>query len=619
MSRILAVANIKGGVGKTTTVVNLSAALAERGYRVLAIDLDPQASLTLSMGVKPEQVSVTIRQMLEPGSTALLPIRESAEGWDFIPTNVDLRILEHELETHPHRIPQVAAGLNPLREKYDFILLDCPASAGPLIGAALAAADQVIIPLTPDYLAFQVSRSLFRIIRAIRQNVNPRLRIAGIFLTMYDTRTRHARDFMTTIHETYDDVPFFSAVVRQSVKVKEAPSLGQSVLRYASDSQAAKAYRVIAHEIIHGIAANAGAEPTKEFVRTLAPVVILSDTVTGQIPHVPMATAANAASAPTLRAMPATNTSLPNVPAFLTRSNAPTLLPRVETGSQHNGGNGFHAPAGVPVNAAGAQKEYAFEAPALPTPEPPRAQMPTDPHLALRELVRRVTADTKGILLENQLYNRFDQVLFVSTDGDVPELLTDAGMLVENGFAALAEKMFQRVTELDATNLNGWQGWARVTTDPLARVNHLQKALYLKPSRELRGELAIARQNLQEHAYTLLDEGTAGSDPERMAKAHQLFKHAVTIDPTDERAWLGCARTADNLVEKLSYLDRALSLNPQSKQAQELYAIMGNFASDEPKERWGMEARKKMPLVLGVMLVALVMLFFALPWIVPGR
>lgn len=628
MSKILAVANIKGGVGKTTTVVNLSAALAERGFRVLAIDLDPQASLTLSMGMKPEQVSVTIRQMLDPGSAALLPICESAEHWDFIPTNVDLRILEHELETHPHRIPQVAAGLSPLREKYDFILLDCPASAGPLIGAALAAADQVIIPLTPDYLAFQVSRSLFRIIKAIRQNVNPRLRVGGIFLTMYDTRTRHARDFMTTIHDTYDDVPFFSAVVRQSVKVKEAPSLGQSVLRYAPDSQAAKAYRVIAEEIVNGISSHTvdASVVTDEKERSLAPIVVESGSMRRKLPTLPIVLAAQAVTAlapmaSPLRVMPAPKPAsplpTPNVPAFLTRTNVPVPPRRAEpTPSQHGGG---YAHLIARANAAPQEKEYAFEAPALPRQEPPRTQTPTDPHTSFRELVPQSTADARGILLQAALESKFDQLLFVSTADDVPDLLTDAQLLVEHGFTVLAERMLERITELDATCADGWLGWARVTTDPLARVNFLQKALYLSPSRELRGELAIARLNLQEHAYLLLEEGTTGSDPERMARAHALFKHATTIDPSDERAWLGCARTADNLVEKLSYLEQARKLNPQSKQAQELYAILGSFVKDEPTERWGMEARKRMPLVLAAVFVALVTVFFALPLILPGR
>jgi hypothetical protein len=485
----------------------------------------------------------------------------------------------------------------------------------------------VIIPLTPDYLAFQVSRSLFRIIRAIRQNVNPRLRIAGIFLTMYDTRTRHARDFMTTIHDTYEDIPFFSAVVRQSVKVREAPSLGQSVLRYAPDSQAAKAYRVIAHEIIHGISAGAPVVRTgvtAEGDRSLAPIVITTDTVTGRIPPLPMRVAANAASAPPVKPpgapTPTNYAPAPNVPAFLTRHSPPvTAPPGNGNGNGHHNGSNGHAPAAPAANPASAeQTRFAFEVPALPLVEIARQAPPPDVHKAFRAVVR-ATGGTRGLVLEHELARECEHLLFVSSAAEVPELLQDASLLVEGGFTTLAGLMFERITELDPTRYEGWLGRARVTDDAFERVNLLQKAIYLKPGRELRGELALARQNLQEYAYTLLEEGTARSDPERMARAHQLFRYAVELDPGDERAWLGCARTADNLVDKMSYLKRALKINPQNKEAQELRAIVGSFVHDEPKERWSLKSGKKGSVVLGIVLIGMVALFFALPWLLPLR
>jgi chromosome partitioning protein len=255
MCRILAVANVKGGVGKTTTAVNLSASLAERGRKVLAVDLDPQSSLTVSLGFDPDQVNLTIRDLLDKETETInSAILATPEDWDLIPTNSGLRALERELESEAKRIYAVGAVLQKLRKRYDYILLDCPANAGALTGAALAAADEVVIPLTPDFLGFRVLGSLILIIKEMQKRINPKLRIAGIFLTMYESRTRHARDILTSLHNSYaSEIPFFSAIIHQSVRLKEAPSVGKSIIKYAPRSQAAQAYRVIAGEIDEGI------------------------------------------------------------------------------------------------------------------------------------------------------------------------------------------------------------------------------------------------------------------------------------------------------------------------------------------------------------------------------
>jgi chromosome partitioning protein len=255
MCRIIAVANVKGGVGKTTTAVNLSASLAELGRKVLAVDLDPQSSLTVSLGFDPDQVTHTILDMLDKdGQTVRSSILTTPEDWEIIPSNPDLRGLERELESEAQRIYAVGAVLQKVRKYYDYILVDCPANAGILTGAALAAADEVVIPLTPDFLGFRVLGFLIRIIKEMQKDINPKLRITGIFLTMYDSRTRHAREILTALHNTYaSEVPFFSALIHHTVRLKEAPSAGKSIIRYAPNSQAAQAYRIIAGEIDQGV------------------------------------------------------------------------------------------------------------------------------------------------------------------------------------------------------------------------------------------------------------------------------------------------------------------------------------------------------------------------------
>jgi chromosome partitioning protein len=255
MCRIIAIANVKGGVGKTTTAVNLSACLAERGRKILALDLDPQSSLTVSLGFDPDQVKRTVLDLLDKDAqTVRSAILATPENWDIIPSNPDLRGLERELENEATRIYAVGAVLQKIRKHYDYILLDCPANAGILTGAALAAADEVVIPLTPDFLGFRVLGFLIRIIKEMQKDINPKLRITGMFLTMYDSRTRHAREILTALHNTYaSEIPLFSAIIHQTVRLKEAPSAGKSIIKYAPNSQASQAYRVIAGEIDQGV------------------------------------------------------------------------------------------------------------------------------------------------------------------------------------------------------------------------------------------------------------------------------------------------------------------------------------------------------------------------------
>ncbi len=255
MARVYAIANVKGGVGKTTTTANLAAALTERGRKVLAVDLDPQASLTISLGVDPEQLPCTIRHALDVDAAPITSIvRQTNESFDLVPSNRALNQITPSLEKSRTRIFALRAALEPVREHYDVILLDSPANAGVLTGIGLVAADQAIVPVTPDFLTIKTLDWLLYIVKEIQETVNPSLRVAGCFLTMYDPRTRHTRTVLEALRNDYSGrVPLFATRIKYSVKIKDASSAGQSVLRLAPDSDCAQAYRALALEIDEGI------------------------------------------------------------------------------------------------------------------------------------------------------------------------------------------------------------------------------------------------------------------------------------------------------------------------------------------------------------------------------
>ncbi len=255
MARVMAIVNVKGGVGKTTTTANLAAALTERGRKVLAVDLDPQASLTISLGLDPDQLPCTIRHALDNDATPLASIiRQTNENFDLAPSNRGLNQLMPSLEKSRPRILALRAALEPVRDRYDAILLDCPANAGVLTGLGLVAADQAIIPVTPDFLTIKTLDWLLYIIKEIQETVNPGLRVAGCFLTMYDPRTRHTRNILEALRTDYGArIPLFATRVKYSVRIKDASSAGQSILRHAPESESAEAFRALALEIDEGI------------------------------------------------------------------------------------------------------------------------------------------------------------------------------------------------------------------------------------------------------------------------------------------------------------------------------------------------------------------------------
>ena len=252
-TRTIAVANQKGGVGKSTTCLNLSHALAELGYHVLLVDLDPQSSLTISVGLDLRDLTATIYDILletTPGIETKDVIRSTQmNGVDIIPSTIDLAKAEMELFSEMNRERVLREGLAKVITPYDYVLIDCPPSLSLLTTNALAAADSVLIPLQSDYLAMRGAELLQATIDKVRRKLNPDLALLGVLITMFDSRTSHSRDVLREVQSAFGHQAFKS-VIRYSVRAKESVVTGQSILSYDSRSPLAEAYRALANEII---------------------------------------------------------------------------------------------------------------------------------------------------------------------------------------------------------------------------------------------------------------------------------------------------------------------------------------------------------------------------------
>ena len=246
-SSIYAIANQKGGVAKTTTTLSVAAALAERGQAVLVVDLDPQADLTFSLGYDPDELDPTVHDVLAGRAPLQKTILQHTE-MDIAPANIDLAGAEVVLLTKTGREYVLRAELDPLRDSYDAILIDCPPSLGVLTLNALTAADEVVIPVQCETLSHRGVSQLLETITDIQRLTNRDLQVAGFVATLFDGRTRHSRDVLADVQSRYD-LKLIGVPVRKSVRFAEAPHGGRSILAGGNAPRGADAYRIIAAEL----------------------------------------------------------------------------------------------------------------------------------------------------------------------------------------------------------------------------------------------------------------------------------------------------------------------------------------------------------------------------------
>ncbi|WGD35065.1 AAA family ATPase [Olleya sp. YS] len=250
MGKIIAIANQKGGVGKTTTSVNLAASLGVLEKKVLLIDADPQANATSGLGIDVESVDIGTYQLLEHTNSAKQAIvKTETPNLDIIPAHIDLVAIEIELVDKDEREYMLKKALQDIKNDYDFILIDCAPSLGLLTLNALTAADAVIIPIQCEYFALEGLGKLLNTVKSVQKVHNPELDIEGLLLTMYDSRLRLSNQVVEEVQKHFNDM-VFKTIIQRNVKLSEAPSYGESIINYDASSKGASNYLSLAKEII---------------------------------------------------------------------------------------------------------------------------------------------------------------------------------------------------------------------------------------------------------------------------------------------------------------------------------------------------------------------------------
>jgi chromosome partitioning protein len=250
MSRVIAIANQKGGVGKTTTSINLSAALGEQGKKVLVIDTDPQGNTTSGLGLDKNEIDITIYDLLIGNSTIDEAIsKDVAENVDIIPSNVDLAAVEIELIDVAEKEYILRNAISDVKDNYDFIIIDCPPSLSMLTINAMTTADSVLVPIQCEYYALEGLGQLIHTVNLVKDRLNSDLSMEGIVFTMFDSRTNLSLQVVENVKDNVDEY-VFKTIIPRNIRLAEAPSYGMPISKYEPKSSGAEAYRLLAQELI---------------------------------------------------------------------------------------------------------------------------------------------------------------------------------------------------------------------------------------------------------------------------------------------------------------------------------------------------------------------------------